>query len=177
MINGPIGLFYGSTTGNTEGVSELIAETFGFDNVQRFDVAVTGLDSVADFEYLIFGIPTWDYGELQEDWSDLWDAIAVHTFKGKQCAVFGLGDQIGYSEWFLDAMGLLHDHLKSLGATMVGQWPSEGYDFEASKALNDAGTHFVGLALDEDCQHGETLDRVTQWCQQLQHELFNRLSM
>lgn len=166
----PIGLFYGSTTGNTESVAELIAERIGFDQVHRIDIAADGLESVAEYEHLILGIPTWDFGELQEDWDDLWQVLEAAEVQGKTCAVFGLGDQIGYGEWFVDAMGLLHDRMKEKGARMVGYWSTEGYDFEESKALTADGKQFVGLAIDEDCQHGETQERVEKWCAQVMSE-------
>jgi len=166
----PIGLFYGSTTGNTESVAELIAERVGFDQVHRIDIAADGLESVAEYEHLILGIPTWDFGELQEDWDDLWQVLEAAEVQGKTCAVFGLGDQIGYGEWFVDAMGLLHDRMKEKGARMVGYWSTEGYDFEESKALTADGKQFVGLAIDEDCQHDETQERVEKWCAQVMSE-------
>ena len=71
----PIGLFYGSTTGNTESVAELISEQIGFDKIHRIDIAADGLDSLAEYEHLILGIPTWDFGELQEDWADMWTIL------------------------------------------------------------------------------------------------------
>jgi flavodoxin II len=166
----PIGLFYGSTTGNTESVAELISEQIGFDRIHRIDIAADGLESLSEYEHLILGIPTWDFGELQEDWADLWTLLENVDLKGKTCAVFGLGDQIGYGEWFLDAMGLLHDQVQEKGAIMVGYWPVEGYDFEASKALTEDGTQFVGLGIDEDCQRSETQERVSAWCQQVLKE-------
>ncbi|MGH1460610.1 MAG: flavodoxin FldB [Neptuniibacter sp.] len=166
----PIGLFYGSTTGNTEGVAELISEQIGFDKIHRIDIAADGLENLPEYEHLILGIPTWDFGELQEDWADMWTILEKAALKGKTCAVFGLGDQIGYGEWFLDAMGLLHDRVQAQGAVMVGYWPVEGYDFEDSKALTSERTQFVGLAIDEDCQHGETQERVQKWCQQILQE-------
>ncbi|WP_299182562.1 flavodoxin FldB [uncultured Neptuniibacter sp.] len=165
-----IGLFYGSTTGNTESVADLIAENIGLDKVHRIDIAADGLDSLAEYEHLILGIPTWDFGELQEDWADLWQVLDAAEVEGKSCALFGLGDQIGYSEWFLDAMGLLHERMRARGAKMVGYWSVEGYDFEASKALTDDQSQFVGLAIDEDCQRSETEERVTRWCQQVLSE-------
>lgn len=162
-----IGLFYGSTTGNTEAVAGQIAEQIGFDKIHCIDIAEDSLDNLSEYEHLILGIPTWDYGELQEDWSDLWDVLDAAEVKGKTCAVFGLGDQIGYAEWFLDAMGLLHDRMQERGAIMKGYWPVEGYKFEASKALTEDGSQFVGLAIDEDCQNIETAERVERWCQQI----------
>ena len=82
-------------------------------------------------------------------------------------AFFGCGDQIGYPEWYQDAMGLLHDKCMGLGATAIGHWPTTGYDFEVSKAANSDGSQFIGLAVDEDNQHELTDQRVTAWCQQL----------
>ena len=170
MTTTSIGMFYGSTTGNTESVAELIAEEIGFERIHRIDIAADGLDCLSDYQNIILGIPTWDYGELQEDWADLWSLLDNVELQGKRCALFGLGDQIGYGEWFLDAMGLLHDRMKEQGAEMVGYWPVDGYKFDASKALNADGSMFVGLAIDEDCQHGETAERVEKWCVQVVDE-------
>ena len=60
--------------------------------------------------------------------------------------------------------------MKEQGAEMVGYWPVDGYKFDASKALNADGSMFVGLAIDEDCQHGETAERVEKWCVQVVDE-------
>jgi len=136
-------------------------------DVEQFDIADDTLDEMARFSHLIVGIPTWDFGELQEDWDDLWDALDQLELSGTTVALFGLGDQIGYGEWFQDAMGLLHDKLKSRGARMVGYWPNEGYKFTASKALTDDEQQFVGLALDQDSQSCETDERIEQWVPQV----------
>ena len=166
-----IGLFYGSTTGNTEDVAERIAAVLGSGQVRLHDVAENGLVGYEQYPYLIFGISTWDFGELQEDWEDIWSEIDDLDFSGTTCALFGLGDQLGYSEWFLDAMGMLHEKLVKGGAKIVGYWPNQGYDFEASKALTEDESQFVGLALDEDGQAGETDERIAAWCQQLCAEM------
>lgn len=60
---------------------------------------------------LILGIPTWDFGEIQEDWEAVWDQLDDLNLEGKIVALYGLGDQLGYGEWFLDALGMLHDKL------------------------------------------------------------------
>jgi len=164
-----IGLFFGSTTGNTADVAAEIAGHFGT-GLQQHDIADEGLAAVPQYQQLIFGIPTWDFGELQEDWDELWDEIDQLDLSGCRCALFGLGDQIGYGEWFLDAMGLLHEKLQARGAEMIGYWPNQGYNFEASKALTEDGSQFLGLAVDEDSQHGETAARVAQWVEQIKAE-------
>ncbi|STE83833.1 flavodoxin II [Escherichia coli] len=51
---------------------------------------------------LILGIPTWDFGEIQEDWEAVWDQLDDLNLEGKIVALYGLGDQLGYGEWFLD---------------------------------------------------------------------------
>jgi len=158
-------LFYGSTTGNTEDIAEQIQRSM--DNVELFDVADETLDQLDGYDLIILGIPTWDYGEIQSEWDDIWDDVDNVDFSGKTVTLYGLGDQVGYGEWFLDAMGLLHDKVKAKGARMIGYWPVQGYDFEASKAVTADGSKFVGLAVDEDCQHELTDDRVQRWLQQI----------
>ncbi len=164
----PIGLFYGSTTGNTAHVAERLFQLIPPDLIDLHDIADNGLAGLDDYEYLVFGISTWDFGEPQLDWEDLWPALDSLDLHGRRCAIFGLGDQLGYTDWYLDAMGLLHQRLKAAGAHLVGAWPnSDDYDFNASLALNDAGDGFVGLALDEDSQRSETDARLARWVPQV----------
>lgn len=165
-----IGLFYGSTTGNTEDIAELIAIEAGSERVAIHDIAAEGIEALDQYRFLILGIPTWDYGELQEDWSDVWAELDDKELSGVTCALFGLGDQVGYGEWFLDSMGALHDKLVSRGARLVGYWPVSGYDFEASKALTEDKQQFVGLAIDEDCQGQQSGARVARWVPQVLSE-------
>lgn len=158
----PIGVFYASTTGNTEQVAEKIVAILG-PAAHLHDIAREGFQAADGYRYLIMGIPTWDFGELQEDWACHWDALAGLDLQGMTVALFGLGDQIGYGEWFQDAMGMLHDQLLQSGARIVGYWPVAGYVFEASKALTPDQQCFVGLALDEDGQSGLTDERLESW--------------
>ena len=86
---------------------------------------------------------------------------------GKTIALFGLGDQLGYGEWFQDALGMLHDAILPSGCKIVGYWPNEGYEFTASKALTEDKTQFVGLSLDDENQYDKTDARIEAWCEQL----------
>ena len=54
---------------------------------------------------------------------------------------------------------------------IVGNWPTEGYTFESSKALLEDGKHFVGLCIDEDRQPELTAGRVEQWVKQVYDEM------
>lgn len=161
-----IGLFYASTTGNTEQVADRIAALLP-DRIRLHDIAVEGVAAMAEYPCLILGIPTWDFGELQEDWDEHWEVLSALDLSGKRVALFGLGDQLGYGKWFLDAMGALCQQVQSCGAQVVVNWPVAGYRFEASRALTEDGEHFVGLALDEDGQQGETEERLRRWLPQV----------
>lgn len=165
-----IGLFFGSDEGNTEGVSYRIQQRLGEDAVDVMDIAdVTQLD-FANYDKIILGIPTWDFGQIQSDWEEFWDDVSEIDFTGKTIALFGLGDQFGYGDYFLDAMGMLHDVIIEKGATIIGLWSVEGYEFDASKALTSDQKHFVGLAIDEDQQEEMTSDRLNTWCEQVHAE-------
>lgn len=162
-----IGLFYGSSTCYTEMAAEKIREIIGPDIVDIHNVKETPISQMSEYDFLILGISTWDFGELQEDWGALWDQLSGLPLNNKVVALFGLGDQEGYGEWYLDAMGMLHDELKPGGVNFIGYWPNIGYEFEASKALTEDGSQFVGLALDEDSQYELTEERIATWCEQI----------
>lgn len=166
-----IGLFYGSSTCYTEMAGEKIRNTLhnllGDEHVDFFNITDTPIIQTQFYDFLIFGIPTWDYGELQEDWEEIWDELDSLDLSGKKIAIYGLGDQVGYPEWFLDAMGYLHSKLVHRGATPCGYWPRAGYVFEASKALTPDEQYFVGLALDDETEFQLSDARIQQWCAQI----------
>jgi flavodoxin II len=170
-----IGLFYGSTTCYTEMAAEKIQTKIdlilGYECVELFNIKDESLSQTSNFDTLIFGISTWDFGELQEDWESTWQDIAELALSNKTVAIFGLGDQLGYTDWFQDAVGMLHDELAVLGCDFVGYWPNQGYEFAASKALTEDRSYFVGLSLDDENQYDLTDDRIDQWCNQIINEM------
>ena len=170
MTSTPIGLFYGSSTCYTEIAAEKIQQIIGADKVTVHNLADGCVDAMADYRYLIMGIPTWDYGELQEDWEAVWDDLDNLDFKDHTVALYGLGDQEGYPEWFQDALGYLWVKLANLGAKTVGYWPAEGYVFDESRALLEGQNVFVGLALDEENEFELSEKRLQTWCSQVLDE-------
>jgi flavodoxin II len=166
----PIGLFYGSSTCYTEMAAEKIRERIGAEWIDLHNIAEGNIAAAENYDFLIFGIPTWDYGELQEDWENIWQELAHLDLRGKTVALFGLGDQRGYPQWFQDALGYLHTQVSTLGARTVGHWPVEGYQFEESKGLSEDGNYFVGLALDDENEFELTDARIEQWCAQVMRE-------
>jgi len=166
-----IGLFYGSSTCYTEIAAEKIQASIGESMVDIFNIKTQPISKINDYDILILGISTWDYGELQEDWGALWDELDSVDVKNKIVALYGLGDQDGYSEWFIDAVGMLHDKLEPQSPKFIGYWPTLGYDFIASKALTEDNQHFMGLALDEDSQYELSDQRIDEWCLQILQEI------
>ena len=166
-----IGLFYGSTTCYTEMAGEKIRAALGEDLVEMHNIKDVPLKQAEGYDILIFGISTWDFGEIQEDWESHWEDIKSLHLEGKIVALYGLGDQMGYTDWFQDALGMLHDELLLLGCQIIGYWPNQGYDFAKSKALTEDGSHFVGLSLDDENQFEQTDERISLWVDQLLDEL------
>lgn len=162
-----IGLFYGSTTCYTEMAGEKMKaaiEANGDFVVDMCNIKDVALADVAQYDKVILGISTWDFGELQEDWESHWDEAAQINWTDKTVALYGLGDMYGYADWFQDALGMLHDVVVAAGAHVCGYWPNTAeYEFNQSKALTDDREFFVGLALDDENQFEQTDARVAKW--------------
>lgn len=153
--------------------AEKIQATIGAELVEIFNIKDVALAECEAFDIIIFGISTWDFGELQEDWESSWDDIESLNLNNKIVALYGMGDQQGYGEWFQDALGMLHEQVILRGPNIIGYWPNQGYEFSASKALTEDQEYFVGLALDDECQYDLSEQRIDQWCQQILQEIID----
>ncbi|TBR41103.1 flavodoxin [Marinomonas agarivorans] len=169
----PIAIIYGTDTNNTEEVANKIAKQWSElgQATEIFNISDIDANTLTQYDFLILGIPTWDFGGIQSDWEDLENELTELDLKGKLIALYGLGDQFGYADYFLDAMGWMYEKLQSSGATFIGQWSTEGYDFTASRACINGKDHFIGLGIDEDQQFELTDERVEQWVIQLYAEM------
>lgn len=166
-----IGIFFGSTEGNTERVVGQIQEALGGEDVAALhNVNSASAEEMEQYDYLMLACSTWDIGVLQEDWDTFVDELEDVDFEGKTVAYLGLGDADGYPDTFIDGPGLIHERIADSGAKFVGAWPTDGYDFEESKAIVD--DKFLGLAIDEDNQADQTEERVATWVAQLKEEGF-----
>ncbi len=165
-----IAIIYGSTTGNIENAAHQIAELLAPNAVDVLNIAEDSID-IHQYDVLIFGISTWKFGGLQEDWIDYFPIFKEMEFSGKLCAIFGQGDQVGYNEWFQDAMADVYDVLTEQGALMIGLWPNLGYHFKKSKGLTVDGKHFLGLSLDDDNQPELTEQRIHEWTKQISQSI------
>ena len=101
-----IGLFFGTQTGKTESIAEMIRDRFGASEIDLHDMAQVDVSDFDGYTKLIIASPTWDIGELQSDWDGFFPELANMDFKGKTVAYFGTGDRLGYSDNFMDAAGI-----------------------------------------------------------------------
>jgi flavodoxin I len=164
-----IGIFFGTDTGRTRRLAKELAKKLGdlADAPVNINKALPA--DLLDFDALILGTPTLgegampglDTGGSMESWLEFLPKAEGLDLSGKVVALFGLGDQDKYGEHFVSALRPLHDWALACGATVVGRWPTEGYDFAASDA--EEGDHFLGLAIDQHNQAGLTEARLTAW--------------
>lgn len=153
-------IFYASSTGNTEEVASKINDKL--DGFELIDIANDGIGKMSECDSVIIGVSTWGEGDLQDDWEDCLEDVQSIDFSSKTVALFGLGDQDGYPDEFVDALGILYEEVTSKGAKVIGQTSTDDYEYDESKA--EVNGEFVGLVIDEDNQSELTDDRVENWC-------------
>lgn len=165
-----IGLFYGSDTGRTTAVAEQIRENIGDKlDIDTYDVVDFNRSDIEKYDYLIIGLSTWYDGELQSDWDNNFQEFSKIDFTDKTIALFGLGDQIVYCEYFIDGVGILGKQIIKAKGTLIGRWSTNGYLHTDSIAELEEG-EFCGLAIDEDTQEEMTAERIVTWCTQIYNE-------
>jgi len=155
------GLFYSFKSKKTAAIAGIIRNAFTDIDVQPINVDDVNTERFLEYDNLIFGVPTWFDGELPNYWDELLPALEDIDFSGKKVAIFGLGDQKGYSENFCDAIGIMALFFEGKGASIVGNFPLDGYSFEGSKAVRNG--QFIGLPLDQENQARLTTERIDQW--------------
>ncbi|MEM0941107.1 MAG: flavodoxin [Bacteroidota bacterium] len=165
-----VGLFVGSDTGNTEEIGNMLLERWSISEIELIEASKMTVEDYDRFQIIIIGLPTWYDGELQSDFEAFFDEFKTIDFSGKAIAMFGLGDQTGYPEFFVDGLGILGEVMVQNGGYIFGMWPNEGYEFDQSKGLYD-DNFFYGLALDFENQQDLNESRLEAWIQQIEKEI------
>lgn len=167
-----VGLFFSTMSGNTERIAGYIGDNTGLTPAGVAGVTAADLES---YDGIIVGAPTWNTGADDmrsgtdiDDW--LYDTLANADLKGKKVALYGCGDQAGYSGNFCDSVGELYDCFTARGAEVVGFTSQDGYEHYESKAVKD--DMFVGLLCDEQNQMDMSEERAAAWVEQIKKEGF-----
>ncbi|MCA9385833.1 flavodoxin domain-containing protein [Candidatus Dojkabacteria bacterium] len=111
-------LVYGSTTGLTEICAEHVKDGLiesGVDVIMQ-NVLDTTADELDDYEYIVLGCSTWDYGCLQYDFEPFHEDMKLKDLTGKKFAVFGTGDK-AYGETYCEALRTLTNTVEACGGT------------------------------------------------------------
>lgn len=153
-------IVFGSMMGNTEKAASLIAEKLK-DETRLVCVSDMTPEIFEGCSTVLLGSSTWGAGDLQDDWESKIDVLKVVDLSDKKVGFFGCGDQEMYPDSFVDAIGTLYGAVQSAAGEIVGNWPTDGYNFTESAAVVDG--KFVGLALDEDNQPELTGSRIEEW--------------
>ncbi len=164
-----IAIIYSFNSGKTSQAARKIGEALGEPLVEHINAEDLSASEFLRHDLIIMGVPTWFDGELPNYWDEFVPALEDMDLKGKKVALFGNGDQLGYPENFVDAMGIMAQLLEKQGATLIGFTSTEGYAFESSKAAR--GDQFTGLALDFENQGSQVNGRIRKWAAQLRSEM------
>jgi len=162
-----IGLFYSFNTKNTSAAAQIIKNELS-EFVEAVNVEEATEDDFKRFSKFILGVPTWWDGELPNYWDEFLPCVEDDSMEGKTFALYGAGDQKGYPDNFVDAIGLMVDFIEARGGKIVGHVPNEAYQFSASKALRNG--KFVGLPLDFENQPELIKPRISAWIKQISKE-------
>lgn len=165
-----VGLFYGSDTGNTEKITEDLIGSWKLTQIDVIEACEMTVADYAKYDFIFIGLSTWYDGELQSDFELFFDDFKTIDFTDKIVAMYGLGDQYGYDEYFVDGLGILGKVIEENGGKIIGLWPCKDYDYVASKAQYTEDL-FYGLALDEDNDMHLTEERLLNWLEQVSYEL------
>lgn len=163
-----IGLFYSFNTKNTSAAAELVQKGMGKTKVEAVNVEEATEDDFHKYDQFILGVPTWWDGELPNYWDEFLPCVEEDSMEGKTFAIYGAGDQKGYPENFVDAIGVMAAFIESRGGQVIGHVKNEGYEFDSSRALR--GDEFVGLPLDFENQEDLNESRIKAWTTQLKKE-------
>lgn len=158
-------IIYSFNTKKTSKIAERIREAFNDDQVEMVNAEEITGELFMSYDQIIMGVATWFDGELPNFWDEFIPDLEDLDLQGKKIALFGLGDQKGYPENFIDGVGIMAEILEKQGATLVGFTSVEEYEFESSKAQR--GDQFAGLAIDYENQGSMNKERVSDWVDQL----------
>jgi sulfite reductase (NADPH) flavoprotein alpha-component len=110
-------IVYATEAGTSQEKAEAIHTRTGIDVVNITDFP---LDSIDDYGFLIFVVPTYGGGEAPDSTSEIWAQLLARTkpLNGLQFAVWGLGSS-DFGDTFVGFAKTLEAKLKELGAAEV----------------------------------------------------------
>lgn len=115
-----VAIIYGSTTGNTETVANLIKDNLSDCEVTLSDTNNASSEMVKDADLILYGSSTWGYGDLQDDFQVYHDKeMTNELLAGKNVAVFGCGDEESFEDVFCEATEIIRTKVLECDGNLV----------------------------------------------------------
>ncbi len=159
-------LVYWPEEGNVETIALKIKNKFPGNDFIKKSLAEITLGDMKAFDNWIVGGSTvgshvWEHADDSNKWHEFFKLLDEVDMSAKVVAFYGLGDQVLYPNHFVNGLGIFQEEFSKRNVRIVGQWPTEGYNFTDSEGMkNDM---FFGLALDEDNEDDLSDERIEKW--------------
>jgi flavodoxin I len=164
-----IGIFYGSSSGNTEEAAEKILQKLELSNDHLHDISETDREMFEEYDMVILASSSTGTGNMQPDWAEFRNELETIDFSDKTVAFVGMGDQMMFPDSYLGGISHIYSMVAQKADRVIGgNWPGDGYDFNHSNFFKKGV--FRGLALDADNQPELTDERIEKWVRQLENE-------
>ncbi len=177
-----VGIFFGTDSGTTRLMAKKMAKLLGDVAAKPVNVNRCKPNDLLQYDALILGTPTYGVNQLpgkstkvmEGCWEEFLPQLQGADLSGKTIALYGLGDQEKYPDRFAHSLIHLHDWCVAGGATIVGQWGTDGYTFAHSPSVVNG--QFVGLIIDQRSQSLLTDERLNAWINLIQPALLTKLT-
>ncbi len=114
-------IIFGSTGGNTEIVTDEVAEILSADEhkvtVKRAEES--NVNDLKGYGLYIFASSTYGQGLLQDHMLKFFHKVKQTGVKGRKCAVIGLGDNKYNTEYVIEAVKILEKGIKEIEGELV----------------------------------------------------------
>ncbi|MFA8298567.1 MAG: flavodoxin domain-containing protein [Hyphomicrobiales bacterium] len=166
-------VLYWNKGGNVESAAREIQQAIGTNKVDISDIDSFDIITIQQYDLIIAGSATvgaerWEDARNDNKWNPFFVKLSEQGIEGKNVAIFGLGDQLLYPNHFVNDMVLLKERFVELKVNVVGNWSTDGYEFNESESVID--NMFCGLALDIDRQAYLNQERIFKWTQKILEE-------
>ncbi len=166
-----VGIFFGSSTGNTKKISYLIYENINkYIDCTVFNISKVNINKFNNFDILILGTSTWYYGKLQYNWYNFLKNNKNIILNNKIICLFGCGDSLNYSYTFCDGLYYLYNIFNN-NNIIIG-YLNNIYKFKNSKSLLFK-KYFLGLVIDDNNSYKLNNKIIKIWTSNILINIFN----
>lgn len=113
-------IIYASMTGNTEKISNIIADRLSTKlKVDTYSMDVIDVSDILHYDYIILGAYTYGEGEIPYEAEDFYDQLEEANLIDKKFACFGSGDS--FYEYFCEAPVLFEKRVVERGGKVIAK--------------------------------------------------------